>query len=243
MGNVAEYRNQVAIIGAAVVPPVRRAAVPVAGMAVRASQLAIEDAGLDPSDIDGVACGTQLPSYTFSGTTQAGRDFVDADFLINHMRLQASWRMDDDSFPPAFMFAVQAIASGMATHVLVNRTLHNPKGRYNSFGRSQASGPTQWTVPYGFVAPTSGIAMPYKEYQQRYGARRENMGKLVVQQRKNVQRIPDAYWHGTELTLDDYMNCRMISEPMCLLDNDIPVDGSGSFVLTTAERGTVKPTV
>jgi acetyl-CoA acetyltransferase len=41
--------------------------------------------------------------------------------------------------------------------------------------------------------------------------------------------------------VDDYMNCRMISEPMCLLDNDIPVDGGGSFVITTAERAKNMP--
>ncbi len=94
----------------------------------------------------------------------------------------------------------------------------------------------QWTAPYGYVAPTTGMAMPYLEYQQRYGACREHMATLAVQIRKNVQRIPQAYWYGHELTVDDYMNSRMISEPMCLFDNDIPVDGGGSFIITTAER-------
>jgi acetyl-CoA acetyltransferase len=78
--------------------------------------------------------------------------------------------------------------------------------------------------------------MMYKEYQERFGARREHMATLILQQRQNVQRIPWAYWHGRELTFEDYMNCRMIAEPMCLFDNDIPVDGGGSFILTTAER-------
>jgi acetyl-CoA acetyltransferase len=32
------------------------------------------------------------------------------------------------------------------------------------------------------------------------------------------------------------MSSRMISEPLCLFDNDIPVDGGGSFIVTTEER-------
>jgi len=54
--------------------------------------------------------------------------------------------------------------------------------------------------------------------------------------RENVQRIPDAYWCGRSLTFDEYMSARMISEPLCLFDNDIPVDGGGSFIVTTADR-------
>jgi acetyl-CoA acetyltransferase len=33
----------------------------------------------------------------------------------------------------------------------------------------------------------------------------------------------------------------MISEPMCLLDNDIPVDGGGSVIVTTAQRAADLP--
>jgi acetyl-CoA acetyltransferase len=165
-----------------------------------------------------------------------GVDFVDCTFLADHMELKPSWFLDDFAFPPAFLYAAQAVASGAAKYVLVNRTLHNPQGRYNLFTESKAAGQAQWTAPYGYVAPTQGIAMTYMEYQQRFGARREHMATLALQLRKNVQRIPSAYWYGKELTFDDYMTCRMISEPMCLFDNDIPVDGAGSLILTTAER-------
>ncbi len=234
---MAEYRNKVAIVGAGVTRVVRRSEVPVASLAVEASDAAIEDAGLSRSDIDGVACGVSLPSYGTRGRAlQTGVDYVNGSFLTDHMGLEPVWALDDASFPPALAHAVFAVASGAATCVLVNRTLHNPAGRYTSMMSLEARGWDQWTAPYGFVAPSSGIAMPYMEYQQRYGARQEHMATLVLQQRENVQGIPQAYWHGRELTFDEYMSSRMISEPMCLFDNDIPVDGSGSVIVTTAER-------
>ena len=242
MGEYSGFRNRVAIVGAGTTRCVRHADVPVGSLAVQAADAAIKDAGLTHSDIDGVACGVSLPSYAASSRRlRPGFDFVDGAFLIDHMELEPVWTLDDPSFPPALAQAVFAVASGSATTVLVNRALHNPSGRYNSMMSLEASGWDQWTAPYGFVAPSSGIAMPYMEYLQRYGAGREHMAALVLQARRNVQRIPDAYWHGRELTFDDYMNSRMISEPMCLFDNDIPVDGAGAVVVTTAERAADLP--
>ena len=38
------------------------------------------------------------------------------------------------------------------------------------------------------------------------------------------------------LTMDDYLQARMIRWPLCLLDMDVPVDGADAFVITTTER-------
>ena len=231
------FRHEVAIVGAAMAKSVRHAEVATGALAVQTADAAIADAGLTRADIDGVACGVSLPSYAMKDRVKRpGLEFVDSAFLTEHLALEPEWALDDGSFPPALAHAVFAVASGAATTVLVNRTLHNPAGRYNTMMSQAAHGWDQWSAPYGVVAPATLIAMPYMEYQRRSGARREHMATLVLQQRQNVQRIPDAYWYGKPLTFDDYMTARMVGEPMCLFDADIPVDGSGSFVVTTAER-------
>lgn len=203
---------------------------------MQASNAALEDAGLKREQIDGIACGVGLPSYGVDRLLKRGIDSVDCEFLVEQMELDPVWFINDNTFLPALLNAVSAVASGMAKYVLVNRSLHNPVGRYNHFSGSAAGGLSQWTAPYGQVAATSAVAMGYTEYQQRFGARREHMATLALQLRENVQRIPSAYWYGTELTFDDYMESRIISEPMCLFDNDIPVDASGSLILTSGER-------
>lgn len=38
------------------------------------------------------------------------------------------------------------------------------------------------------------------------------------------------------LTMDEYLVGRMIREPLCLFDMDVPVDGADAFVVTTTER-------
>lgn len=230
------FRNKAAIVGAGVVKSARHADVPVGQLAIQMSDAAIADAGLTRADIDGVACGTSLPADGAARALRPGFDIVNSEFLTSHMGLEPAWTLDTGSFPPALAYAVQAVASGAASCVLVNRTVHNPAGRYHQFDGSAAAGRQQWTAPYGFVGWISGMAMSYMEYQQRYGARREHMATFVLQNRRIAQEIPEAYWHGRELTFDEYMTSRMISEPMCLFDNDIPVDGGGSFIVTTADR-------
>jgi hypothetical protein len=144
-----------------------------------------------------VCCGTSLPSAgSRSGPLRRGIDYVDSAFLVEHLNLQPVWTLDHDSFPPALAHAVTAVAAGACTSVLVHRSLHNPPGRYHAVTDRRASGYQQWTTPYGFVAPGSMMAMPYLEYQKRYGATRADMATLAMQTRSNVQRIPRAY--GTE---------------------------------------------
>ena len=213
---------------------VRRATVPIGHLAVEMSKAAIADAGLTPADVDGVAGGTSLPSAT-ARALRPGYDFVDSTYLAEHLGLRPVWTFDDASLP-ALTHAIQAVSAGAATCVLVNRTMHNPAGRYNVVTGLAAEGWQQWTAPYGYIAPASGMAMAYMEYQRRYGARREHMATQALQFRENAQWVPLAYWYGTPLTFDEYMSARMVSDPICLYDADIPVDGGGSFIVTTAER-------
>ena len=38
-----------------------------------------------------------------------------------------------------------------------------------------------------------------------------------------------------EVTLDDYLNARMIADPLCLYDCDLPCDGSTALVVSSVE--------
>ena len=86
--------------------------------------------------------------------------------------------------------AVNAFVSGAADHVVMHRALHNPPGSYHGNPMREARGAAQWTAPQGFFGPLAMIALPYNEYLQRYGARREAMAAVVVEARKNGSRHP-----------------------------------------------------
>merc|ERR1711969_9526 len=53
--------------------------------------------------------------------------------------------------------------------------------------------------------------------------------------RANAARNPKAVMK-TPLSMEDYLEARMIRDPLCMLDMDIPVDGADAFILTTTEK-------
>jgi acetyl-CoA acetyltransferase len=230
--------GQVALAGYAQSKIERRASVPLGALALDTARRAIADAGLSLAQIDGVANASLLPSFGAHGLID-GVSIVTANWLAEHLDLSTRWIAGYagwGTLTGSMILAVNAIASGAATHVLVFRALSNPPGRYHDNAIAEAADGMQWTVPYGMWAPPAKIALPYMEYLQRYGAGREAMATLVVQLRQNVQRMPWAYWYGKPLSVDDYMNARMVADPISVLDCDIPVEGVAAFVLTRGER-------
>src|SRR5262249_27180279 len=69
-----------------------------------------------------------------------------------------------------------------------------------------------------------------------YGTTREQWAAVALAIRKHTNRNPHAIFYTRPLTLEDYMNARMICEPMCLFDYCLQNDGAVAWVVTSAER-------
>jgi acetyl-CoA acetyltransferase len=83
--------------------------------------------------------------------------------------------------------------------------------------------------------PSAAYAAWASRYIHEYDAKREDFGRVALNMRANAQRNPLAVMK-TPLTMEGYLQARMIREPLCMLDMDVPVDGADAFVLTTTER-------
>ena len=230
--------NEVAIVGYAHSAVARHSPTPLGTLTVDTALAAIADAGLTNDQIDGFTTGALLPS----GGGQASIDgvsVVTSNWLAEHLGINprfASGFQGHGQIPGAVMLATNAIVTGAADYVLLHRALHNPPSRYHAKQIAEAPGATQWTVPQGFASPLATIALPYNEYMQRYGATREEMATVVVEARHNGARIPWSFWHNKPLTVDEYMSARLIADPVCIYDCDIPLDGAAAFIFTSAER-------
>jgi acetyl-CoA acetyltransferase len=159
--------------------------------------------------------------------------------MAEHLGVNPRWASGFQGYgqiPGSVELAVNAVASGAADYVLMHRALHNPVGKYHGNPMREARGTMQWMAPQGYFGPLAMIALPYNEYLQRYGASRDEMAAVVVEARKNGARIPWSFWHDKPLTAEDYLAARVIADPICMYDCDIPVDGVASFVFTSAER-------
>ncbi len=140
--------------------------------------------------------------------------------------------------PGSVTLAVNAVASGAADVVVLHRALHNPpRGRYHTNPMTHAAGRAQWTAPQGFWGPLSMIALPYNEYLQRYGASRGRDGERRGRSARERRTHPVVVLVRATARPSTTTSTRgSSSDPICMFDCDIPVDGVAAFVFTTAER-------
>ena len=207
-----------------------------------AALLAIEDAGLNVEDIDG------LCSYPgVRNDISPGFGPVALADIKNAMGLKLNWHSAGWEGPAqagAIVNACAAVASGLARHVLVFRTVTESsstsagrKASVSGSGGDRISGPFQWAVPFRGYSAVNSIALSAQRHFHDFGTTRETLGQIAINSRRNAALNPKAVF--TEpLTMDDYMGSRLISSPLCLFDCDIPVDASTAIIVSRAESCT-----
>lgn len=204
-------------------------------LTLEAVQIALADAGLTSKDIDGVAC------WPGQQATPVGMSPVHIFELRDALDLRLNWYAGGAEGPAqmsSILNACMAVATGQARHVLCFRTLTESTAAASGHGASRTGevgsridGMFQWQIP--FNAPSAAIwtAMFAQAHFHRYGTTREQLGQIALNARKNASLNPKAIFRDP-LTLDDYLAARMISTPLCLLDCDIPVDGSVAVIVS-----------
>lgn len=235
--------GEVAIVGYAHSPIQRSTDVGLGVLTLRTIREAIDDAGITLDMVDGLTTGALFPSSAGAAISD-GVEFVTSDWVVDNLQIQPRWLGGYQGIGQicgSTILATNAIASGAADYVVVHRAMYNPPGRYHTNPMTHATGNNQWTAPHGLWGPPTHMALVYNEYMQRYGATREHMASVAVSARETGSQLPWSFWHDRPLTTDEYMESRMISEPMAVLDCDIPVTGVGAFILTSRERAADLP--
>lgn len=234
-----DFSNKVAIAGVGYSKLTRRSETPLVALAIDAVDAALADAGLARKDLDALATSPGMPRYGGAKGTVEGIDVVNPWFLGEALGAQGQivhTVSSNGMVTQAFIEAALAVASGACRHAVVYRALHVPPGSYVNFESTHASGQDQYFAPYGFSGPPSWAATVLRRYFEMFGYSREDMARFIVDNRANCQLNPNGYWRGKPLTAEDYLDARMIADPMSILDCDIPVDGCAALVLTSTER-------
>jgi acetyl-CoA acetyltransferase len=202
---------------------------------------AIADAGLEKTDIDGLATfpGGALHARDAGRYAPTGvRDVQDA------LRLELSWNHGGAEGPAplgAVISACLAVAAGLARHVVVWRTVTESSeqgagsraevAHHAGLGGARVDGYRQWTLPFGAGSSANLLALYAQAHFDRYGTTREQLAQIALTDRANAAHNPRAVSRDS-LSLDDYLSARMISTPLCLYDCDVPVDGSTAVIVS-----------
>ena len=72
-------------------------------------------------------------------------------------------------------------------------------------------------------------------YMQTYGARREDFGRIAVDQRSNALKNPNALMKKP-LSLDEYLAAKAISDPIHLFDCVMPCAGADAFLVMSEAK-------
>ena len=211
----------------------KNSGVSVTALAADAALAALADAGIDPADVDGIVRNDMdLVSCAALGDAIGARN------------LAYFGEAGPGGSGPCAMVAqaVAAIMSGQADTVVVFRSLNGRSG--NRFGLSAELDPviggaesfTEFFGPYGLLSPGMFFALIAQQYMNETGLKSEQLANIALVARKHANNNPAAQMHHRPMTLDDYMDSRVLSTPLRLFDYCLETDGAAAVVVTTTER-------
>ncbi len=197
-------------------------------LAVQAILSALDDAGIDPSEVDGFA------SYTMETTDEVE---IAKNIGAGDVTFFSQVGYGGGAGPATVGQLAMAIAAGQCRVGVAWRSRKRGSGgRPWAAGGHQPTAPATWTRPWGLLRPVDEIAMLTRRYMHEFGATRDHLANVALAVRKMANRNPRALMHQRKLTRDEYMTARWISEPLCMFDNCLETDGALACVLVSAER-------
>ncbi len=202
-------------------------------LAVEAVMAALEDAGIDPAEVDG------LSTYTMDNNPEIE---VFRNIGGRNLKFFSRIHYGGGAACAPILHAAMAVATGVAEVVVCYRAM-NERSQYR-FGTGYVPDPMPtaelahfgYYTPFGLTSPASWVAMSARRYMHEYGATSEDFGRVSVACRKHAATNPNAWFYGQPITLEDHQNSRFIVEPLHLLDCCQESDGAVAIVVTTAER-------
>jgi acetyl-CoA acetyltransferase len=198
-------------------------------LAAEAVRAAINDAGLEPADVDGLVTMTVDPNDELALMHSVGMEEV---------RWTSRTPFGGGGSSALVEHAAAAVAAGAADVVVIYRAFNERSGnRFGQPGQGQGMPNLNWYLPYGLDTPAKMYSLWFQRYMDTFGLTNEDFGRYTVIARKHAASNPNAWFYQRPITLEDHQNSRWIVEPILrLLDCCQESDGGVALVVTSAER-------
>ena len=198
-------------------------------LASEACLKAVEDAGVDINEIDG------LVSYSMNDSVMGVA--IATELGIPDVQYAMDYYAGGNAANLVISNAASAIEAGMANNVLCFRAMNGRSGfRFGGGGNAaQAAGVTQYSAPFGLMTYGQAMAMWCRRHMIRYGTTSEQLGTIATTFRGNAMLNPRAMMRKP-LSMDEYMDARMIVDPFRMYDLCLETDGACAVLVTSAER-------
>jgi acetyl-CoA acetyltransferase len=201
-------------------------------LASQAVRNAIDDAGLKPTDVDGLVTFLMDSSDEVEVARTVG---------IGELTLFSRIAYGGGACVGLVHQAAMAVATGAAKYVVVYRALNGRSGQRMGQGVSGTIITSDlihwsWYMPFGMLTPASWVALCAQRYMHEYGATHEDLATIAIATRKHAANNPNAAFYQQPLTREQYFAARWVAEPLRLYDCCQETDGGCALLITTPER-------
>jgi acetyl-CoA acetyltransferase len=203
-----------------------------------AARLAIEDAGLSVSQVDGA-----IDMRIFPGSGDMPSE-TDAFPRVIGMpcRMFFTIGRGGATVVPAVVAATKFLELGICNYVVLSsgtsdwtRSRVARKKGITSLNMIDKAG--YWGKPFGDLAAVSHHSSFASRHIHEYGTKPEHFGEAAIAARTWAALNPLAQFHGKPLlTMEEYLSAPPMVEPYRKYDMCVVSDGGMAFVMTTAER-------
>ena len=214
--------RDIAVVGVGYSPLSRDGAPNPRGLTFTAVQESLADAGLQGSDVDGIfeyKFGPESPSAQevarLIGSPNLKRSPTSSRTTrpASAGRWRASWPWPPDVCETVVSYRCLTRAAGYHGGVAA--------------GPVRVPGTSQFLVPYGFfVRILTNMALVKQRWMAEYHRPEEDFGHIAVNARRWSSLNPRAVLRE-KISMDDYLESRMIVDPLRLLDCDYPSQRRG----------------
>jgi acetyl-CoA acetyltransferase len=229
---VANIKDKAVIVGVGNTEFSKNSGVSELHLSIKACKAAIDDAGLKPSDIDGMATFTMDTSDEIEVARALG---------IGELTFYGRAHYGGGAATSTLHQAVMAISTGMAETVVCYRGLNGRSGHRFSGGVSGDITTADaihwgWYMPYGLLTPASWVGMFTQRWMHLTGVTKDALYEVAKTTRDYGANNPAAFFHGQTFDRAEYDAQRMISTPLQLFDCCQESDGGSAVIVTTPER-------
>jgi acetyl-CoA acetyltransferase len=199
-----------------------------------AIEAAIADAGLKPSEVDGLMAspgvGAQVGVEDFHahfGTSH--------DIWVSHQGGGMVWAAT------APYHAAKALRDGRAKNIVnvfsvawatERDSMTGGPGKFHAQEQCKAS----LELPFGWFPQPVYFSSIARRHMHEYGTRPEQLGAIAVSARRHANGHPGAVMHHKKLSLETYLSKPMLVDPLRVEDCCLISDGGAAFIMTTLER-------
>lgn len=219
--------RSIAIVGCSQLTSVRRSGKTALELGAEVTADLLARTGLERAQIDGLAATL--------ANSEAGNAFW-TSVMCETLGLSVGWAQVTDiggcSVTGNIARASAAIHSGMANVVLCLAA----DAPSTQFSTVQSGYRQEFLDPFGYGLPVA-FGLLSNAYAARHGLPERGMAQLAVAQREGAllnDRAVDVL--RTPLTEQGYLDSRMISDPLRLLDCVMRCDGGNAFLVMSTER-------